>query len=494
MHRCTAALLGGLVVALAACSDETPPLAPEAGQAPSLAASAAEAAIKDQYVVVLKKGVSPGGILKATGATPRYVYRSALNGFAAKLNAAQVAALRNNPNVESLEPDGVVTINGSQYYPTWGLDRIDQRSRPIDYYYNYNRTGAGVNLYVLDTGIRTSHTEFGGRATVGYDAIGDGYYGQDCNGHGTHVAGTAGGTTYGVAKSVNLIAVRVLNCSGSGTWSGVIAGVDWVTANRVGVSVANMSLGGGAYSALDQAVQNSINSGVTYVVAAGNSGANACNYSPARVGAAITVGNTTSTDARSSSSNYGSCLDLFAPGTNITSAWYGSDSQTNTISGTSMASPHVAGVAALYLEYNPAAAPADVAYAINSNATSGVVSSAGSYSPNRLLYSRFMPAPVSTNPNPQPQPTNPPTISVYCDSYGGYCEASASGGTGNGYSFTWSGAYEQYDADGYSWASVDCYFTGYTQVTATVTDSSGASASGSQYYYCNTNGGLQPML
>ena len=477
---------------LAACSDETPPLAPEAAQAPALAASAAENAIKDQYVVVLKKGVSPGGILKATGATPRYVYRSALNGFAAKLNAAQVAALRNNPNVESIQQDGVVSISGSQYYPTWGLDRIDQRSRPIDYYYTYNRTGAGVNLYVLDTGIRTSHTEFGGRATVGYDAIGDGYYGQDCNGHGTHVAGTAGGSTYGVAKSVNLISVRVLNCSGSGTWSGVIAGVDWVTANRVGVSVANMSLGGGGYSALDQAVQNSINSGVTYVVAAGNSGANACNYSPARVSAAITVGWTTSTDARHSYSNYGSCLDLFAPGDNITSAWYGSDTQTHTISGTSMASPHVAGVAALYLEYNPAAAPGDVAYAINSNATSGVVSNAGSYSPNRLLYSLFMPAPTSPT-NPTPTPTNPPVIDVYCYDGGGYCEAFASGGTGSGYSFSWSGAYEQHDGDGYSWASVDCYFTGYTQVTATVTDSSGASASGSQYYYCNTDGGLQPI-
>ncbi len=494
MKRSTVVLLGGMFAALVACSDETQlPITPEASQAPLLAAGAAGRPIQDQYVVVLKKGVSPGGILKATGATPRHVYRSALNGFAAKLNAAQVAALRNNPNVDYIEQDGEVTINATQYYPTWGIDRIDQRSRPLDSYYTYNRTGAGVNLYVLDTGIRTSHSEFGGRATVGYDAIGDGYYGQDCNGHGTHVAGTAGGSTYGVAKGVNLISVRVLNCSGSGTWSGVIAGVDWVTANRVGLSVANMSLGGGAYTALDQAVQNSINSGVTYVVAAGNNGANACNYSPARVSAAITVGNTTSSDARSSSSNYGSCLDLFAPGTSITAAWYGSDTQTNTISGTSMASPHVAGVAAMYLEYNPGALPVDVAYAINDNSSKNYVTSAGSYSPNRLLYSLFIPAPTSPT-NPTPTPTNPPVINVYCYDGGGYCEAYASGGTGGGYDISWSGAYEQHDADGYSWASVDCYFSGYVSVSATVTDSSGASASASSYYYCGNGGGLQPAL
>jgi subtilisin family serine protease len=484
-----------MVAALAACSDETQlPIAPEASQAPLLAAGAAGRPIQDQYVVVLKKGVSPGGILKATGATPRYVYRSALNGFAAKLNAAQVAALRHNPNVESIEQDGVVTIDATQYYPTWGLDRIDQASRPLNSAYTYNRTGAGVNLYILDTGIRTSHTEFGGRATVGYDAIGDGYNGQDCRGHGTHVAGTAGGATYGVAKGVNLISVRVLDCYGSGTWSGVIAGVDWVTTNRTGPSVANMSLGGGAYSPLDQAVQNSINSGVTYVVSAGNSNANACNYSPARVSGAITVGATTSSDARASYSNYGSCLDLFAPGSGVVSAYNGSDTQTHTLDGTSMASPHVAGVAALYLEYNPGAAPGTVAYDVANSATYGKLSSIGSYSPNRLLYSGFIPAPTSPT-NPQPQPTSPPSISVYCYDGSGYCEAYASGGTGGGYNVSWSGAYEQHDADGYSWASVDCYFSsGYIYVTASVTDSSGAQASSGAYYYCNNGGGLQPML
>jgi subtilisin family serine protease len=483
-----------MVAALAACSDETPPLAPEAARAPALAASAAEAAVRDQYVVVLKKGASVGGILKATGATPRYVYRSALNGFAAKLNAAQVAALRHNPNVESIEPDGVVTIDATQYYPTWGLDRIDQASRPLNSTYTYNRTGAGVNLYVLDTGIRTSHSEFGGRASVGYDAVGDGYNGQDCKGHGTHVAGTAGGATYGVAKGVNLISVRVLDCYGSGTWSGVIAGVDWVTTNHVGPSVANMSLGGGGYSPLDQAVQNSINSGVTYVVSAGNSNANACNYSPARVSGAITVGATTSSDARASYSNYGSCLDLFAPGTGVTSAYNGSDTQTYTLDGTSMASPHVAGVAALYLEYNPSAAPGTVAYDVTYGATYGKLSSIGSYSPNRLLYTGFIPAPTTPTPNPQPQPTNPPAISVYCYNGSGYCEAYASGGTGSGYSFTWGEAFEQHDADGYSWASVSCYFSGYIYVTASVTDSSGAQASSGAYYYCGDGREIQPLL
>lgn len=242
-----------------------------------------------------------------------------------------------------------------------------------------------MTAYIVDTGILYSHSEFGGRASFGFDAFGGN--GADCHGHGTHVSGTVGGSTYGVAKNVALVAVRVLDCSGSGTTSGVIAGVDWVKAHHTASSVANMSLGGGASTALDTAVANSIASGVTYAIAAGNSNRDACKFSPARVASAITVGATTSTDARASYSNYGSCLDLFAPGSSITSSWNSSSTATNTISGTSMATPHVAGVAALYLEAHPGATPLAVRNAIVGGATPNKVTSAGRNSPNLLLYS-----------------------------------------------------------------------------------------------------------
>ncbi|MCT4356178.1 S8 family peptidase [Streptomyces sp. Je 1-79] len=277
---------------------------------------------------------------------------------------------------------------------TWGLDRIDQRDLPLSTTYTYNRTASNVTAYIIDTGIRTSHSEFGGRATVGTDTVGGGQNGQDCQGHGTHVAGTVGGAKYGVAKGAKLVAVRVLDCNGSGTTAGVIAGVDWVTANAVKPAVANMSLGGGANTSLDDAVKRSIASGVTYAVAAGNGNflglpARACNYSPARVPEAITVGATDSADKRASFSNYGTCVDLFAPGVSITSAWKDGDTATNTISGTSMAAPHTAGVAALYLSANPTASPAQVSTALVNNATSGKVQNPLSGSPNRLLHSVF---------------------------------------------------------------------------------------------------------
>jgi subtilisin family serine protease len=319
----------------------------------------------------------------------RHRYDAAINGFAAEMTEDEALTLSEDPRVRFVEEDQIYTADATQTGATWGLDRIDQRNRPLNGTYIYNYTGSGVRAYIIDTGIRTTHTQFGGRAAVSADFVGDGRNGQDCNGHGTHVAGTVGGSTYGVAKSVSLRAVRVLNCSGSGSTSGVISGVNWVAANRILPAVANMSLGGGASSALDTAVNNAINAGVTFAVAAGNSNANACSFSPARTAAAITVGATTSTDARASYSNFGTCVDIFAPGSSITSAWSTSNTATNTISGTSMASPHVAGAAALYLQANPGASNATVRNALVNNATTNVITGAGTGSPNRLLYTLF---------------------------------------------------------------------------------------------------------
>jgi aqualysin 1 len=374
----------------------------DAGPAPVHGTSAS-----DRYIVVFDKGSSKATVKEAKdqargkGAKVHQTYSHALDGFAATLPDAALNQLRNNKHVSFIEPDRVVTASDTQSPATWGIDRIDQRNLPLNNTYTYQRSGAGVKAYIIDTGIRRTHTEFSGRATSGYSAINDGRGTDDCNGHGTHVAGTVGGETYGVAQDVSLVAVRVLDCSGNGTDSGVIAGIDWVTGNHTAGSpaVANMSLGGGVSSALDTALSNSTNDGVTYAVAAGNDyGANACNGSPSRVAAALTVGSTTSTDTRSDFSNIGSCLDLFAPGSSITSAWMTSDTATNTISGTSMATPHVAGAAAVYLQGNPGASPATVSNAIVSSTTAGKVTNPGTGSPNRLLYSD----PGGTTPPPPP--------------------------------------------------------------------------------------------
>jgi subtilisin family serine protease len=346
------------------------------------------------YIVVLEDSVpSPGAVAaehrRAHGAEVTFSYQHALKGYAARLSGRALAEVRSDPRVAYVEPDGVVHASATtQSNPTWGLDRVDQRSLPLDTKYVYSETGAGVTAYVVDSGIRPSHSEFGGRARFGFDAFGQN--GPDCNGHGTHVAGTIGGTQYGVAKAVQLVSVRVLNCSGSGTWSGVIAGVDWVTANATKPAVANMSLGGGASSSVDAAVRNSIASGVSYAVAAGNGNMagvaqNACNYSPARTPEAMTIGATTNADAKTSWSNYGACVDWFAPGSSITSAWYSSDTDTRTISGTSMAAPHTAGAAALHLQKNPGASAAQVRDALFALTTKGIVSSSKTAN-NHLLH------------------------------------------------------------------------------------------------------------
>jgi subtilisin family serine protease len=346
--------------------------------------------VPGQYIVTLRtqpaaSNAAASALSARHGGHVVRTYTKALAGYTAQMTPAQAQELSEDPAVASVEQDGYVTSTATQSpAPSWGLDRIDQRTLPLDNAYSSANAGAGVTAYVIDTGIRITNTDFGGRASVGFDAIGDGQNGLDCNGHGTHVAGTIGGAKYGVAKSVSLVAVRVLGCNGSGTWSGVVAGIDWVTAQRTPNSVANMSLGGGASNAVDIAIANSVAAGVTYAVAAGNSNTDACTQSPARAPSALTVGATTSTDARASYSNFGTCVDLFAPGSSITSDWSTSDTATNTISGTSMASPHVAGSAALYLGDHSGASPASVTGALLGTATPGKVTSAGIGSPNLL--------------------------------------------------------------------------------------------------------------
>lgn len=391
-----AAVLGGSVLSPAWADNNTH--TPATGQT-----------IPNQYIVTLapniteQLGVSSLSTAIQTllagigGGDVLFTYEHALTGMTVKLTTLQASLLGVLPGVLAIEPDRTVTAIALQNNATWGLDRVDQDALPLDGNYQYpDNGGHDVTVYVVDTGLRASHQEFTGRIASGRNFVSSGGFlfgggsvdpanTEDCNGHGTHVAGTAVGSTYGVAKQANIAPVRVLDCNGSGSNAGVIAGIDWVAGNHRKPAVANMSLGGGNSSALDTAVRNAVNAGVTMVVAAGNDNVNACNGSPNRVAEALTVGATTRTDARSSFSNYGACVDLFAPGSDITSAWYQSDTQTARLNGTSMAAPHAAGAAALYLSANPSATPDAVNLALVNDTVTGAISNAGSQSPNRLL-------------------------------------------------------------------------------------------------------------
>ncbi|MCP4277797.1 MAG: S8 family serine peptidase, partial [Gammaproteobacteria bacterium] len=375
-------------------------------------------AIKDRYIVLLKEEIVQNQMLKSAVSRSAMVntiskqialdvkgrivrqYTNAVSGFVVDMKASEIITLQQNPLVLTIEQDQIMNATVTQTNATWGLDRIDQSNLPLDDAYNYSLDGTGINAYVIDTGVMVSHTDFGGRASHGWDFIDNDADASDCNGHGTHVAGTIGSSTYGVAKNVNLIAVRVLGCSGSGTNSGVIAGVDWVAENAEFPAVANMSLGGGNSSILDAAVDNAIDAGITFVVAAGNSNINACYGSPNKVPAAITVAASTSSDNRSGFSNWGSCIDIFAPGSGITSTW--SNGGINTISGTSMAAPHVAGAAVLFLQAHPDANAADVDSGLSGFATKDKISNING-APNLLLNADFaVDTPLKVSPPPPP--------------------------------------------------------------------------------------------
>jgi subtilisin family serine protease len=390
MKRALAPTLAAL--ALAACSDSSnSPLSPTpagqlaAPQAPYYSKGAD--GIAGQYIVVFKSDVADPlsradeKVLKHAGRAT-FRYDRAIKGFAARLDPGAVAALQADPDIKYIEQDQTVHIATTQSGATWGIDRIDQRNLPLSGTYIYTSTGTGVRAYIIDTGIQTNHPQFGTRASAVYDALGGN--GQDCNGHGTHVAGTVGSTTYGVAKNVYLRAVRVLDCNGSGSNSGVIAGMNWVATNHIAPAVANMSLGGGFSQATNDAATNLSASGVFLAVAAGNSNADACNSSPSSASGTVTVAASTSTDARASYSNYGPCVDLYAPGSSITSTWL--NSGTNTISGTSMATPHVTGVAAVYKATYGDAVWSTVRDWLSANATANVITGNVSGTPNALLY------------------------------------------------------------------------------------------------------------
>lgn len=381
--------------------------------------------IPNQYIVVLNEdfvgrfasdvevGTEAQFLTSLYGGNVRRIYSNAVKGYSATMSALEAEDLSRNDRVLFVEEDSIISVSSTQPNAGWNLDRVDQRNLPLDSNYSYTQNGLGAHVYIIDTGIRITHQEFGGRATVAFDALNDGQNGIDCNGHGTHVAGIVGGATYGVAKAVSLHSVRVLPCGGNGSIADLMTGIDWVTGNRINPAVANISItAAGSSSALETVLANSIASGVVYTVAAGNSAFDACSYTPARTPAAITVGASAQSDERPLFSNFGPCVDIFAPGFQIISAGIGSDTTIRELSGTSMAAPMVAGVAALYRAANPSANPTTVSQAIIGAATTGVITNPGVGSPNKLLYSWVTGAPAPTpTATPTPAPTVTPTPS-----------------------------------------------------------------------------------
>ena len=348
-------------------------------------------AIPGSYIVVLagqrsqaQTRVATQSLAASYDVEVKDQYDASIKGFSANMSEDQAKKLATDSRVAYVQQNQKITV--AQDNPPWGLDRVDQRDLPLDKKFEPSTDAKNVNVYIIDTGIYAKHQDFGDRASVGTDTVGDGQNGVDCMGHGSHVAGTIGGTTYGLAKAAKLIAVRVLDCKGSGSTESVVAGIDWVTKNAKKPAVANMSLGGGADDALDAAVKASVDSGVTYAVAAGNDSADACLSSPAKEPSAITVGATDDQDQRAEFSNYGKCVDLFAPGVDITSVGITGPDATAKMSGTSMATPHVTGGIALYLADHPDATPADVAKALVGSSTADKVGDPGTGSPNKLLY------------------------------------------------------------------------------------------------------------